>query len=148
MRPQSQVPFLALCGCDDVVNKNTRPDYSVEQELGCFCPRGGVRERVFVKADTVTEAYAVSNYSRLRYAELQGYKSIKGLFEVIAGIDTSVYALRVEMDSSQNFPPTSISIRSPWSNWMLLKPELGGRTLVAEGVAYFGFSEIAVRSSP
>ena len=95
---------IAFCSCDTSVNNNNSYDYSVEQNLGCFCPQGGVWVKIYAKADTVAEAVTISDNNPLSYQERMRYKTIKGLFEVISQLDTSVYDVRVAFDSLNNYP--------------------------------------------
>ena len=99
------IPLLLLLnGCDTIVDENSSYDYSIEQEMGCFCPQGGTWVKLFVKADSVSKAIRISDWYNLSYNEFRYYKSIKGLFDQISDIDTSKYDLKVIMDSKDNYP--------------------------------------------
>jgi hypothetical protein len=93
-----------FCGCDTSVNQNNSHDYTIEQQLGCFCPQGGVWVKLYVKADTIAEAVTISTNSHLSYEERKSYKTIKGLFEVISQIDTATYNVKISIDSVNNYP--------------------------------------------
>lgn len=112
--------FLAN-GCDSPVNQNNSNDYSIEQQLGCYCPFGGVWVKLYVKADTIVQAIAIADNCRLSYEEQRGYKTIKELFNVMAKLDTSIYDVNIKMDSVNNFP--SLISFNP-------KPEVHGDTVL------------------
>lgn len=97
--------FLVLLnGCDNILDENNSYDYSLEQQMGCFCPQGGIWVKLFVKADTVSKAIRISDNSLLSYNEFRFYKSIKGLFDEISQRDTSTYDVEINMDSINNYP--------------------------------------------
>ena len=95
---------LLIYGCDDSVDSIETYDYSIEQQMGCFCSQGGVWVRLFVKADTVAYAFRISDNELLDYNDYKSYKSIRGLFDLISQTDTNSYVLDYEMDSVYNFP--------------------------------------------
>ena len=95
---------LLIYGCDNFVDSNETYDYSIEQQMGCFCSQGGVWVRLSVKADTVSYALRISDNESLDYEDYKSYKSVKGLFELISNTDTTSYVLNYEMDSLYNFP--------------------------------------------
>ena len=96
--------ILLVSGCDTAVNESDSYDYSVEQQMGCFCPQGGQWVRLFVRADTIARAISISTGSNLTYEEWRPYRTIRGLFHEISLRDTSVYEVRVEIDSTYNYP--------------------------------------------
>lgn len=95
---------IAVCGCDNSTSVNTPYDYSIEQQLGCFCPQWGIWVKLYVRADTVADAIAISDNGHLSYEQRKPYKSIKGLFEQLAQIDTALYDVKVTIDSTNNYP--------------------------------------------
>lgn len=108
-------------GCDSPVNQNNSNDYSIEQQLGCYCPLGGVWVKLYIKADTIAQAIAIADNRRLSYEEQKRYKTIKGLFNVMAELDTSIYNVKILMDSINNYP--SLISFNP-------KPEVHGDTVL------------------
>ena len=96
--------LFVIIGCDSPVNQNNSNDYSIEQQLGCYCPQGGVWVKLHVKADTIAEAFTIPDNRQLSYEDRSGYKTIKGLFNVISELDTSVYNVNILMDSVNNYP--------------------------------------------
>ncbi len=95
---------LLLVGCDAGVNQNDSYDYSIEQQMGCFCPQGGQWVRLFVRADTIAHAIYLSTGLTLSYEEWRPYRTITGLFHEISLHDTSGYNVRVEFDSTHAYP--------------------------------------------
>ena len=95
---------LLLGACDTAVNDNDFYDYSIEQQMGCFCPQGGQWVRLLVRADTIANAINISTGSNLTYEQWRPYRTISGLFDEISLRDTSVYEVRVEIDSTYNYP--------------------------------------------
>jgi hypothetical protein len=98
------ITTIILGGCDTPIDKNNSYDYSIEQQMGCFCPLGGVWVKLFVSADTIADAINLSDNSRIAYEERRSYKSIKGLFDVISRIDTATNDARIIIDSVYNYP--------------------------------------------
>lgn len=96
--------IFLLCSCEQSVNNDNSYDYSIEQQLGCFCPRGGEWVKLFVKADTIANAVVISDGSQLPFDEWKRYKTINGLYQVISKVDTSIYALKTTIDSVGNYP--------------------------------------------
>ena len=72
--------------------------------MDCFCPQAGVWVKLFVKADTTAGALDISSGSYLTYEQWKPYRTIKGLFDEISLRDTSVYDVRVVIDSTYNYP--------------------------------------------
>jgi hypothetical protein len=95
---------FAWCGCDTPVNENSSYDYSVEQQIGCFCPNAGVWVKLFVKADTIADAVTMPDNIHLSYEERRPFRTIKGLQELIPQIDTGKYDVKITMDSAYNYP--------------------------------------------
>lgn len=60
--------------------------------------------KLFVKADTIANAVDISSGSYLTYARWKPYRSIRDLFDEISRRDTSVYIVRVVLDSTYNYP--------------------------------------------
>ena len=96
--------LIALIACDIGVNESQVYDYSIEQQMNCFCPQTGVWIKLYVKADTVADAIRISDDYHLKNEERKPYKSIKGLFDLIAGLDTVACMVTVRMDSVNNYP--------------------------------------------
>jgi hypothetical protein len=98
------ITTIFLNGCDTPVNENKSYDYSIEQQTGCFCVLGGVWVKLFVKADTIADAINLSDNSRLAYEQQTQYRTIKGLNNELLSIDTSIYDIRVTMDTVLHYP--------------------------------------------
>lgn len=100
--------FLALvfliASCDTSVDVEEQFDYTIEQQMGCFCPQGGVWLKLYVVNDTISKAIRVSDNSILSYEEFKFHKSIKQLFDQIAVTDTIKYDLVVAMDPTNLYP--------------------------------------------
>ena len=95
---------IVCCGCDTPVSEKGSYDYSIEQELDCFCPRGGVWVKLYVKADTIADAVRIADNNHLSYEEWRGYKTIKELFLIASRIDTSVFEMKMRIDSIDHYP--------------------------------------------
>jgi len=96
--------MFILYGCNILQDEYNSYDYSIEQRRDCFCPQAGIWVKLFVKADTVSNAIRISDNYILSYNEFRRYKSIKGLFDEIALRDTARYEVKIEMDSKNNYP--------------------------------------------
>jgi len=95
---------IVLVFCDAPGNAKDQYDYSIEQELGCFCPQGGKWVKLFVAADTIAAAQDLASGSQLSNLEWMPYKTVKGLFEEISNHDTSIFEIRITMDTIFNYP--------------------------------------------
>ena len=95
---------VLLGSCDTPFVENDMYDYSVDQQMGCFCPQAEVWVRLFVRADTIALATNISTGSHLAYQQWSLYRTVKGLFDEIAMIDTSMFDVVVVMDSTYNYP--------------------------------------------
>ncbi len=95
---------LILYGCNTLVNESSSYDYSIEQNVGCFCPRGGEWVKLFVKSDSITKAIKLSDNSRLSYDQRRLYRTIKDLYNEISNIDTSIYDVIITIDPLHNYP--------------------------------------------
>lgn len=98
------VIIFFLTGCDNSVDFNEQYDYTIEQQMVCSCPQGGVWLKLFVEQDTVSKAIRVSDNQIIPYEEYRFHKSIKDLFNQIAQIDTSTYEMQITMDPSNTYP--------------------------------------------
>ncbi|RPI04102.1 MAG: hypothetical protein EHM64_11060 [Ignavibacteriae bacterium] len=78
-------------------------DYSIDQAISCFCPPTGT-VRLFVRADTIADALSLSDNNHIERSQWTRYKTIKGLFDVIAQRDTSRFDVKVTMDPKDNYP--------------------------------------------
>ena len=129
------IPFVALTvllgTCDTGFDESDLYDYSVDQQMGCFCPQAGVWVRLFVRADTIAHATNISTGSHLANQQLSPYRTVKGLFDEIAMIDKSMFDVVVVMDSTYNYP--SYVHCSP-------KPIVHGDTVVVVAVAQWSYS--------
>ncbi|QQS36426.1 MAG: hypothetical protein IPM56_00275 [Ignavibacteriales bacterium] len=100
--------FLALVflisSCDTSIDVEEQFDYTIEQQMGCFCPQGGVWLKLYVVNDTISKAIRLSDNTILSYDEFKFHKSIKGLFNQIAVTDTSKFDLVVTMDPTNLYP--------------------------------------------
>lgn len=96
--------LIVFIGCDISKNENNSFDYSIEQQRNCFCPQAGVWVKLFINADTVTDAIRLSDNDHLTYAQRKPYKSIKELFDLIARFDSTTYNLTIKIDSVNNYP--------------------------------------------
>ena len=88
----------------DIVDEGHLYDYSIEQQMGCYCSQGGVWVKLYISDDTVSNAIRTSDIFKLTYDEFKDYKSIKGLFNKISETDTSTLDLIVTYDSINNYP--------------------------------------------
>ena len=98
------ISVLLLYGCDMILDENNLYDYSIEQQMGCYCPQGGIWVKLYISSDTVSSALRISDKQELPHNEFSYYKPIKGLFDIISETDTSEYDLIVEFDSLKNYP--------------------------------------------
>ena len=97
--------FFLFNSCDTIiVDESNSYDYSMEQRMDCFCSQTGIWVKLFIKADTVSNAVRVSDNNQLSYDDFKYYKSIKGLFDTITETDTTVYNLVVTYNSEINYP--------------------------------------------
>ena len=90
--------------CDNPVEEVISYDYSIEQKMDCFCSQAGVFVKLFITADTVSNALRVSDNQQLSYNEFKYYKSINDLYNLIAATDTNEYILIVTQNNEDNFP--------------------------------------------
>ena len=98
------ISVLLLYGCDTLLDENNLYDYSIEQQMGCYCPQGGIWVKLYISSDTVSSALRISDKRELPHNEFSYYKPIKGLLDIISETDTSEYDLIVEFDSLKNYP--------------------------------------------
>ncbi len=99
------VVFLLLInGCDTLVDESNSYDYSMEQRMDCFCSQAGIWVKLFIRADTISNAVRISDNKQLTYDEFKYYKSINGLFDLISETDTSTHQLIVTINSEDNYP--------------------------------------------
>ncbi len=96
--------LLFLNSCDNIVDEQTIYDYSIEQEMDCFCPQSGNWIKLFISADTVAKAYRISDNHELSYYEYNPYKSIEELNKIIEETDTNLFVLKVNYDEGNNYP--------------------------------------------
>jgi hypothetical protein len=97
--------YLLLSGCSENSTGVTELiDYSIDQRLSCFCPNHNVTVRLLVRADTIADAVDLSNKIHLPKNEWERYKTIKGLFEEITSLDTSVFTVKVSYDPVYHYP--------------------------------------------
>ena len=96
---------IILLGCkENSISGNESIDYSIDQKLSCFCPYGDMTVRLFVKADTISDAIDISKGIHLSRSEWNRYKTIKGLFEEISSLDTSIFIVKVSYDPVYHYP--------------------------------------------
>ena len=95
---------LLINGCDTLIDESNSYDYSIEQKMDCFCSQAGIWVKLFIKADTISNAVRISDKKQLTYKEFKYYKSIKGLFDTISETDTNTHQLIVTFDSEDNYP--------------------------------------------
>ena len=97
--------ILLLSGCHSIIDGSTTYDYSIEQKVLCYCGvQSGVWIKLYVASDTVSYAERISDNKQLANNELKFYKSIKGLFNLIAETDTSKYILAYRFDYGNDYP--------------------------------------------
>ena len=96
--------ILFHAGCNSNVDAPAVYDYSIEQRMDCFCTNSGAWINIYVSSDTVSYAERIPDGSQLTYDEFKYYKSIKGLFDFIAGTDTSKYILNYRFDYGNDYP--------------------------------------------
>lgn len=126
MRPHALTCLLVLCiaciSCDDDSTLVPREsdeiararaawialghhDYRFTQERLCFCPLGGQPVQLTVRADTLVSGMLLADSSMLAPRELQGYRSIDGLFDFVAGIEAErVAVFERSFDSTYHYP--------------------------------------------
>ncbi len=99
------VIYIIFSGCNEnSISGNESIEYSVDQKLSCFCPFGDRTVRLFVKADTIADAIDISKGIHLSKSEWNRYKTIKGLFEEISSLDTSIFTVKVSYDPVYHYP--------------------------------------------
>jgi hypothetical protein len=102
------ITSFAIAGCDFLFNELDSPensyDYSINQQMNCYCPQGGEWVKLFITADTVSGAIHLPDNQPLVYEEYKYYKSIKGLKDLISETDTTKYNLTVQLDSVYQYP--------------------------------------------
>ena len=125
------LPALILGSCESEILEIETYDYTIEQQMVCFCAQQGRWARLFVRSDTIAAATDVSNGSRLTPQEWNQYKSIKELFDAIAMIDTSLTTLVVELDPGGKYP-SFLSLES--------KPIIIDSTIIFETDGYVSYS--------
>ncbi len=96
--------IIFLSGCDRFMTDADTYDYSIEQQMNCFCSQGGQWVRLHVKADTIADATNISNGNHLTSEQWQPYRTIHGLFDEITKWDTSMYHVDVTIDSTFGYP--------------------------------------------
>lgn len=101
--------FTAICifllGCNEnSISENEPIDYSIDQKLSCFCPNSNVTVKLYIKADTIADVIDISKRIHLPKNEWKRYKTIKGLFEEISTLDTSVFKVEVKYDPVYHYP--------------------------------------------
>ncbi|MEJ2617173.1 MAG: DUF6174 domain-containing protein [Ignavibacteriaceae bacterium] len=97
--------YLLFSGCkENSISVIESIDYSIDQKLSCFCPNSGVTVRLFVRADTIADAIDLSEKTHLTKNEWKGYKTIKGLFDEISALDTSIFTVKVSYDPVYHYP--------------------------------------------
>lgn len=96
---------IILWGCNEnSINVKESIDYSIDQKLSCFCPNSNVTVRLFVRADTIADAIDLSKKIHLTKNEWNHYKTIKGLFDEISALDTSIFSVKVLFDPVFHYP--------------------------------------------
>ncbi|MFZ0454567.1 MAG: DUF6174 domain-containing protein [Ignavibacteriaceae bacterium] len=99
------VIYIVFSGCNEnSISENESIDYSIDQKLICFCPHANMMVRLYVRADTIADAIDISKRIRLPKAEWNRYRTIKGLFEEISSLDTSIFAVKVSYDPVYHYP--------------------------------------------
>ena len=97
--------YLILSGCSENSTEVIESiDYSIDQKLSCFCPNRDVTVRLFVRTDIIADAVDLSNKIHLPKNEWERYKTIKGLFEEITSLDTSIFSVKVSYDPVYHYP--------------------------------------------
>lgn len=121
---------IVLFGCakDSTVSVISHPnDYSIDQVKYCDCLESGDTVRIFVAADTMADVISLSDSTHLPFTQWRKYRTLKGLFEEIARVDTSLFVIEITYDSKYGYPSMlklqsklSYRIREPWvvySTW-------------------------------
>lgn len=106
---QILILFTAICiflsGCvENSLNENELVDYSIDQKLSCFCPNSNMTVRLYVRADSISDAIDIDKGIHLPKNEWEHYKSIKGLFDMIPKLDTSIFKIEVLYDPVYHYP--------------------------------------------
>lgn len=96
---------IFLSGCDEnSLNVSESMDYSIDQKLSCFCPNSNMTVRLYVRADSIADAIDIDKRIHLPKNERERYKSIKGLFDMISKLDTSIFKIEVLYDRVYHYP--------------------------------------------
>lgn len=99
--------LILFSGCEQTTGPSVGTesiDYSIDQKLSCFCPGRDRTVRLFVSADTIADVVDLSNKIRLPANEWYLYKTIKGLFDEISSLDTSVFTVKISYDPVYHYP--------------------------------------------
>jgi Family of unknown function (DUF6174) len=95
---------FVFAGCENSVTENEPVDYSIDQRLSCFCPNSDKNVRLYIRADSIADAVDISKKIHLPKDEWGRYKTIKGLFDEISLLDSSVFTVEVSYDPIYQFP--------------------------------------------
>lgn len=98
------IASFVLVRCESLLDDSSFYDYSIEQKIDCFCPYSGNWVKLYIKSDTISNAFRSLDNQPLAYNEFKYYKSVRGLFDLITKTDTSYYFLTVIIDSLNNYP--------------------------------------------
>jgi len=99
--------FSLLLGCSDnnpVSSLYHQYDYSIEQTRSCYCPNSGEIVKIFVRADTIAKVTLLSDNSDLPYNKWGRFRTIKGLSDEVARLDTSTHSISVSYDPVFHYP--------------------------------------------
>lgn len=106
--------MFTIFGCEELTNttdysthyiqwrSNNIHDYTIEQARYCFCPNGGLKVQVTVRADSVFSVMRLSDSMIIPYPNSERYVSIDSLFSIIENNETD--SLVVEYDSIYGYP--------------------------------------------
>ena len=93
-----------MISCESPLDESELYDYSIEQKMLCFCGQANSWIKLFIKADTISTAYRISDNIQLNHNEFRFFKSIKGLFDLLNSTDTSKYYLEFTLDPTNSYP--------------------------------------------
>ena len=106
--------LFIIFGCEELTNTTDFPtqymqwrsynihNYTIEQARYCFCPDGGQKVQITVRADSVFSVMRLSDLMIIPYTNSARYLTIDSLFTIIENNETD--SLVVEYDSIYGYP--------------------------------------------
>jgi hypothetical protein len=111
------VPIILLFlsfGCEELTNTTDYSthymqwqsqnihNYTIEQARYCFCPDGGQKVQITIRADSVYSVLRIADSMIIPYPNLARYLTIDSLFAIIENNESD--SLVVEYDSIYGYP--------------------------------------------